>query len=115
MSASRASVQDASMLARGPRRSNHVPHVVLINSVGGEPLGELAPGGDPELPEHFAKVVVDGVHADEEGGADLGIGVSGCREAGDRALLRGEIVGAAWRVARHALTGRCELTSRSIG
>jgi hypothetical protein len=37
-------------------------------------LVELAAGGDAELGEDLAQVVLDGVGADEQPGADLGVG-----------------------------------------
>ena len=79
-----------------PRTARREPRGARSRDGGqrrGEPLGELPARGDAELPEHLAQVVVDGVHADEERRADLGVRLPGGREAGDRRLLRREVVG----------------------
>ena len=45
-------------------------------------MGELAAGGDAELPEHLAQVVVDGVGAEVQLGGDLGVGRPGRGQPG---------------------------------
>ena len=58
----------------------------------GQDAVELAAGADAELGEHLAEVPFDGARADEQLGADLGVGMPVGGEAGDLRLLRGELV-----------------------
>jgi hypothetical protein len=50
--------------------------------------GELSPGADAELPEHFAEVVVDGAEADEQLAGDVVVGRAGGGQVRDGAFLR---------------------------
>ena len=61
----------------------------LLQAWQGSP--ELTPRADAQLRVHLAEVVLDGSGADEELGADLRVGPSLYRQAGDLRFLRGEV------------------------
>jgi hypothetical protein len=53
---------------------------------------ELAAGGDAELGEDLAQVVLDGVGADEQPGADLGVGQALAGQLGNLGFLGGQLL-----------------------
>jgi hypothetical protein len=57
--------------------------------VGGQRLVELAAGGDGELGEDLAQVVLDRARADEQPGADLRVGQTVAGQPRDLRLLGG--------------------------
>jgi NADP-dependent 3-hydroxy acid dehydrogenase YdfG len=80
----------------------------------GQRLPELPAGGDAELREHLAQMPFDRARAEEELGADLGVGlpVAGARR--DLRLLRGEVpVGLPGALA-HGLAGGEQLAAGAL-
>src|SRR4051812_42175282 len=59
--------------------------------VVGEHQRELGAGGDRELGEHFAEVVLDGARTDEELGSNLRVRVAVSCKPRDLRFLRGEL------------------------
>ena len=53
---------------------------------------ELAAGGDGELGEDLAQVVLGGVGADEQPGADLGVGQAVAGQQRDLRFLGGQLL-----------------------
>ena len=77
---------------------------------------ELTARGDAELLEHLAQVVVDGVDADEQAGADLGVGPALGREPSDGGLPGGQVEVAfrlGRRPARRSPRARCGRAGRT--
>src|SRR3954449_5729215 len=83
-------------LARGSGtpRTRPPPRVPLDRQRGArstaERAGELVARGDVELAVDLVEVVLDRARADEEPGADLGVGMAVPREPRDLGLSRGE-------------------------
>src|ERR1700753_3124337 len=74
--------------------------------------GQLTAGGQAQLPEHLAQVVVDGVRAQVELGRDLGVGGAARGQLGHLRLLGGEgLAVAGGGPDRHRLPGRGQLAA----
>src|ERR671913_1380249 len=99
----------------GPRAARSPRAGEEISGGGVDEVGQLAPGGDAEFLEDLAKVVVDRVGAEEHGGADLGVGVARCGEAGDGQLLDGEVQGVRRPGGRGAVADGLQLDAGPTG
>jgi NADP-dependent 3-hydroxy acid dehydrogenase YdfG len=76
---------------------------------------ELPAGGDAELGEHLAQVPFDRARAEEELGADLGVGLPVPRPRRDLHLLRGEVPVGVRRALAHGLAGGEQLAAGALG
>src|SRR5215207_8337935 len=70
---------------------------------------------DRELDEHLLQVPLDGTGAEEQPGADLRIGETVAREAGDLLLLRRELVARLDRSPARPPARRHELAAGALG
>src|SRR5918993_4605731 len=77
--------------------------------VGQGEADQLGPGGDAQLHEHVAQVVVDGPAAEEQLGADLAVGPALADQADDLELLGGELAEGAGVALAGGLAGGPEL------
>jgi pimeloyl-ACP methyl ester carboxylesterase len=76
---------------------------------------KLAAGSDLQLLEHLRQVVLDGSGADEQAGADLGIGEPLNGQPGDARLLRRELPGYFRCTLAHCLSGGQQLPAGAFG
>src|SRR3954465_5872796 len=76
---------------------------------------ELLARADVELGEDLTQVVLDRSGADEELGADLGVGAAVDREPGDLLLLRRQLVERLRRALADALARREQLATGALG
>src|SRR5919201_4075468 len=81
----------------------------------GRNAAQLVAGGDVELGEHLVQVVLDRSRADEELGADVGIGKAVAGEPGDLCLLRGECIARVLRALACGFAGGLELATGALG
>src|SRR5262249_43207117 len=80
-----------------------------------EEARQLHAGSDAEPYEDVPQVVVDGAVAEEEPRRDLPVGGALGGQAGDLALLRGELLGALVRRCRGGLPRRAQFGARVLG
>ena len=83
--------------------------------VCGERAVELVSRVDVELREDLVQVVLDSAAADEQLGADLGVGEAVAGKPRDLGLLRGKLVEPVGRASPRALTGRQQLAGSADG
>jgi hypothetical protein len=81
----------------------------------GQRLRELSSGADAELGEDLAQMPLHGARAEEEPGADLGVGEPVAGQLGDLALLRGQIVARLDSSLADPLARRLQLSEGALG
>ena len=81
----------------------------------GQGPGELPAGADAELGEHLTQMPLDRARAQEQLGADLGIGQPVPGPPGDLPLLRGELVRFVRRALADGLPGGEQLAAGTFG
>ncbi len=86
-----------------------------MGAAGGSAWSELIARGDAELGEHLAQVVGDGVLADEQPRADLGVREAVAGEPRDLGLLGGEVVPGLDGAFADTLAGGQQLALGALG